>query len=87
MVVEAASRVQADLPYGVLIGDSVLGCVAAKSALVWSDLNRTGPKRIKVAITAASTRPMVAASSVPFWPVSVFVGPLGMVKPPCPRLK
>src|SRR5262245_33467822 len=77
MVVEAASRVQADLAYGVLIDESV-GCVATTSTLFWSDLTRTGPNRTKVAITAASTRPMVTASPVPFRLVSLLVGPLGM---------
>ena len=75
--VVAASRVQADLAYGVLIGESV-GCVATTCTLFWSDLSRTGPNRTKVATTAASTRPMVRASPVSFRLVSLLVGPLGM---------
>jgi hypothetical protein len=72
----AVGGVQADLAYGVLIGESV-GCVATTSTLFWSDLSRTGPNRTKVATTAASTRPMVTASPVSFRLVSLLVGPLG----------
>ena len=80
----AVGGMEADLAYGVLIGDSVLGCVAATSTLFWSALNRTGPKRIKVATTAASTRPMDRTPSAPFPSVSLLVGPLGIVTPPVP---
>ena len=72
LVALARDRLQADLAYGVLIGESV-GCVATTS-----DLSRPGPNRTKVATTAASTRPMVTASPVSFRLVSLPVGPLGM---------
>jgi hypothetical protein len=42
----AASRVQADLAYGILIGESV-DCVATTSTLFWSDLSRDGTKQNK----------------------------------------
>ena len=41
MVALARDRVQADLAYGVLIGEFV-GCVATTSTLFWSDLSQTG---------------------------------------------
>ena len=74
----AMHRVQADLAYGVLIGEESVGCIATTSTLFWSDLRRKGPNRAKVATTAASTRPVVTASPVSFRLVSLVVGPLGM---------
>lgn len=87
ILVVARDRLQPDLAYGVLIGDSVLGCVAATFTLCWSDLKKTEPKRIKVATTAASTSPMGRSSSVTSRPVSLLVGPLGMISLHAPVLK
>jgi len=77
LVALGRNRMQADLAYGVLIGESV-GCVATTSMLFWSDLSRTGPNRTRVATTAASTRPIVTASPVSFRLISLLMGPLGM---------